>query len=524
MKTPRKKILTQATIIVNPVSGKGDSKLKRELIKEFAKKHKWTGKYIETSKTVTAKQIAQNEVKEGTKHIIVCGGDGTVMEVLEVLLHTDVALGIIPLGTGNLLAKNLSLPLDIEEATNVAFFGNHRQIDVGKVNEIYFSIITGMGLDAKIMGETKREMKDKWGVFAYVVTTIKSLRYRSTKYKVTLDKKKEFTVKAKTILASNMGKIMNGIEVVPSADPQSGSLRLGIIKPQTAKSWINLFSHAFFGKIENSPHYDVYEAKHIKILSLNGKREFQADGNHFPATDTLEIEIYPKSLQVRVRSDVINTVDSPDKKVLLFDFDGTLADTLKAVITIYNSLAKKHKYPLITPQEVKKLRGMNAKEILDQLPIPTIKVPILYAEGMKEFTNNLKTIQAFPTMKETVEKLSKQFTLGIVTSNNSENVKKFLINHDMDFFDFIYSDKSVFGKGKIIKKVLKKYDFTPSNAIYIGDEVRDIEAAREAEIKIGSVTWGFNSKKVLRKNQPDFLIDTPKSLLEISLFKESNNH
>jgi len=89
----------------------------------------------------------------------------------------------------------------------------------------------------------------------------------------------------------------------------------------------------------------------------------------------------------------------------------------------------------------------------------------------------------------------------------------------MDYFDFIYSDGSLFGKGKILKRVLKKYEFFKRNVVYVGDEVRDIDAAREAGIKIVSVSWGFNSKEVLGSNKPNYIVDTPAELLGLSLFK-----
>lgn len=521
MKNKRKRRVVNATLIVNPVSGVGDRRERRKEIQRIAKSQGWVGEYIETTKTKTAKQIAKDEVDRGVKHLVVCGGDGTIMEVLEIVMNKKVALGIVPLGTGNLLARNLSLPLDTEEAMKIAFFGNHRHIDVGRANNTYFSIIAGIGFDAEVMQSAKRELKDKFGLFAYVITAFKNLQNRAAKYEVQIDNKKPFIVRAKSIMASNMGRLVGNFELVPSADPQSGSLQLAIIKARTFGSWLNIFLHGITGKIDKSPHFDVYKAKHVEIKSLSGKRFYQSDGNHFPPIDSLSIDIFPKAVIVFVNPDEIDSQELTERDILLFDFDGTIGDSLEMVVSIYNSLADKHGYPQISQKEREELRGLSAKDIIARLPISKFKLPLLYAEGKKEFNKNFEFIKPFPDIPEIMLKLSKKYTLGIVTSNDPANVKKFLLNHKMDYFKFIYSDGSLFGKGKIIKDVLEQYKFNLQNTVYVGDEVRDIDAARDAGIRIVSVTWGFNTKKSLKSHKPDFLIESPTSLLTVSFFKKN---
>ena len=519
MENQAKKIIT-ATLIVNPVSGVGNPLERRKLLKSLAKDLGWVGNYIETIKEISANQIAKTEIARGITHIIACGGDGTIMEVLEALLDKKVVLGIVPLGTGNILARNLSIPLDTNEALKIAFFGNPRLIDAGKANDNYFSIIAGIGLDAEIMRSTGREVKDRWGLFAYVVAAIKNLLNKHGTYEIKLDNKKPFTVKAKTIMASNMGKLMGGVEIIPSTHPQSGSLQLCIIKARSLNSWMNLTISALSGKIEKSNYYAVYEAKKIEIDVLSGKKLYECDGDHFPPTQHLSIQIYPKAVSVMVKQDVITSEEEKGKGVLLFDFDGTLADSLDMIATIYNSLAKKHNYPSISAKKIEELRGLSMKDIITQLPISKIKLPFLYAEGRGEFKKNLEFLKPFPGLSSVLSDLSKKYTMGIVTSNDSTNVKKFLLFHKLDYFDFIYSDKSLFGKGKIIRKVLKKYDFSKNDVIYVGDEIRDIDAAREAGIRMASVSWGFNSKVILKSNKPDFLVDSPSQLASTAFFKK----
>jgi len=301
MENESNKKAIKATLIVNPVSGTGDPEKRRKLLKDITKKLNWSGNYIETTKKKSAFHIAKTEIEKGIKHIVICGGDGTIMEALSAIVNKKITLGIVPLGTGNLLARNLNLPLNTKEAMYIAFYGNLLEIDIGRANRTYFSLIAGMGIDADIMKETNSELKDKLDLFAYVALTLKNLQKSSGIYKITLDHKKPFIVKAKTILASNMGKLMGGIELVPFADPQNGSLQLGIIKARSIRSWINISAHALIGRIDNSPHYEVYNARKIKIRSLNGPRIYECDGNHFPKTELLSIDIYPKSISVMVK-------------------------------------------------------------------------------------------------------------------------------------------------------------------------------------------------------------------------------
>lgn len=513
----KKKIVT-ATLIVNPVSGVGDPRERRKKIVKIAKENGWVGEYIETTKTKSAGDIAKREVGRGVKHIIVCGGDGTVMEVLEAIVGKKVALGIVPLGTGNLLARNLSLPLDIEESLKVALFGNHQKIDVGVANGTYFGVIAGIGLDAEVVQAAKREMKDKWGILAYVFTTIKSLSNRTALFEITLDKKKKIRTRAKSVMAANMGKLVGGVALVPSTHPRSGTLQLGIVKARGMREWLSVFLHALRGKIGKSPHYDVYTASHIEIRVLNGKKFYECDGNHFLPTDHLVIKIFHNDVTVIVSPDVL--AKKKGDKVLLFDFDGTVADSLEMVVRVYNTLADKYNYPHLTAQKREDLRGMSARDVIKNLPIPSYRLPLYLNEGRKLFKEHIEDLKPFPQLSEALKLLSTQYALGIVTSNEPELVKKFLLKHHIDYFAFVYSDGSIFGKGKVMKNVIRKYKFNAKNVLYVGDEVRDIDAARDAGLRVASVTWGFNSKEILRQNRPDFVIDTPLKLASLDLFKE----
>ena len=128
-----------------------------------------------------------------------------------------------------------------------------------------------------------------------------------------------------------------------------------------------------------------------------------------------------------------------------------------------------------------------------------IKLPFwikkIHSEMNKEISNISPTVEILPILL----KLKKKYQLGILTSNTQENVKLFLEKNNMDFFDFIYTGKSVFGKKNIIKKVMKQQKINKNKIIYVCDEIRDIKAAKKLEIKIIAVTLGYNNKNALEK-------------------------
>jgi phosphoglycolate phosphatase len=115
-----------------------------------------------------------------------------------------------------------------------------------------------------------------------------------------------------------------------------------------------------------------------------------------------------------------------------------------------------------------------------------------------------------------IELHNQGYHLGIITSNSQENVNQFLKFHNLDYlFDFIYSGVTIFGKTTIINNVLRQKQFKPEVVIYVGDETRDVESAKKANIKVIAVSWGFNSAEALAKEKPDFLIHHPSELMDV---------
>ncbi len=200
---------------------------------------------------------------------------------------------------------------------------------------------------------------------------------------------------------------------------------------------------------------------------------------------------------------------------LLFDFDGTVADTMPAIVKLYNSVHAKYGSREVAAHEIPVLRGLGVKELLAALNISLLKFPFMLAELQQKIKTELPAVQLFPGLLEVLQQLrDKGFRLGIVTSNTVENVRHFLEAHNVSLFDFVYGEKEYWSKGRKIAKVVSLHVPEGEKVIYIGDEVRDITAAQEAGVPCISVPWGFNSREKLLAHNPTVLVETPADLLE----------
>jgi phosphoglycolate phosphatase len=203
-------------------------------------------------------------------------------------------------------------------------------------------------------------------------------------------------------------------------------------------------------------------------------------------------------------------------KVIIFDFDGTLADTIDILLSITNRLSAEYGFKSATKEELAQLRNLNSWQILQYSGISIFKFPLLIRRLKAELHSEVPHIQLFPGIKEVLLELKKRgFQLGIITSNSRENVLGALEKNGLqDTFTFIYSG-STFGKHKVINKWLRIENIHTEKVVYVGDEVRDIDAAKKTGIKVIAVGWGFNSPQALAAQNPNFLIERPQELIEI---------
>lgn len=202
---------------------------------------------------------------------------------------------------------------------------------------------------------------------------------------------------------------------------------------------------------------------------------------------------------------------------LIFDFDGTLVDSFNCAIDVFNTLADEFKFRKVLSHEVYELKNLSSRQLMKHLKISMYKIPAVLYKAKHCMHSEMHKLKPFPGISQVVKELSEAgLSLGIVTSNSEQNVVSWLERHEiLGYFDFIISAPSYFGKGKTLKKILKANKLDQKKVFYIGDETRDIDAAKQCGISAVAVTWGFNSEAVIAQHEPHYLVRTPADILTI---------
>lgn len=206
-------------------------------------------------------------------------------------------------------------------------------------------------------------------------------------------------------------------------------------------------------------------------------------------------------------------------KAIIFDFDGTIADSQTAFTTIANRLSTAFNYPQVDAETIERFRNLSAREAIQASGLSLFQVFWLLRKARRELKQEIGNVPPIAGINAAIAQLrAYPFELGIVTSNLGENVRLFLAKNDLeDAFSCIHSGSTLFGKDRAIAKVMRHQQWSPQTTIYVGDETRDIEAARQSNVRALSVSWGFNSRDVLARHNPDVLVDTPQELVEFVL-------
>lgn len=201
------------------------------------------------------------------------------------------------------------------------------------------------------------------------------------------------------------------------------------------------------------------------------------------------------------------------KQLLIFDFDGTIADGLSTVVSIFKNIAPDY---VDTSVSIDLLREHGASEVIKILNIKRKDIPKLLIKGKKEMLKSIPDLRVFPGLKEQLTALQRRgATLVILSTNSNKAIAEFLKNNNMShIFIEVVGDVLPFGKASAIKKTTRKLGFSAEQVVYTGDEVRDMKAAQSAGVKSAAVCWGFNTKSALQNVKPNYIIENPRELVE----------
>jgi len=192
--------------------------------------------------------------------------------------------------------------------------------------------------------------------------------------------------------------------------------------------------------------------------------------------------------------------------LVVFDFDGTLADSLTWFRTALSDVVEKHGLSPICEARAEALRGMAPKAIMDELGIPTWKLPFIAADVRARAADNIDQITLFDGIADLLHQLrAAGITIAVVSSNGEDAIRQVMGPDLVTHISHFACGAALFGKAAVFRKVIRKAGSTPERTLCIGDEVRDIDAAREAGCGCGAVTWGFATREILKTSAPDFV-------------------
>ena len=199
------------------------------------------------------------------------------------------------------------------------------------------------------------------------------------------------------------------------------------------------------------------------------------------------------------------------KRAVIFDFDGTVADTFGLAVDIFYHVTNRS--DPIPKHEISRLRELSLPEVAVALGVPYWKIPYLAWRGRRLFANRIHQAATVPGMAEALQELQKNHDLYIVSSNSGTNVRTFLQEHGLnDYFRQIYGNARLKGKARILRKICQRGGYVRANTAYVGDETRDIEAAHHAGLKAIAVAWGYNNINALHRHHPDKTVFEPSEI------------
>ncbi|WP_237225200.1 diacylglycerol/lipid kinase family protein [Rothia nasisuis] len=317
----------QVAVVYNPTKDRAESVI--AMITSDLGTANWPkARFYETEADDPGFGMAQRALEEGAQIVLAVGGDGTVRAVASALEGTDVPLGVVPLGTGNLLARNLDMDVsDLHACINMALHGERRAIDMIRMemqgeqglDPVNFVVMGGAGFDAQIMTDTKEDLKARIGWLAYVEASTRHMFTRRRSAIITVDEGAPIHRKIRAVLVANTGKIQGGVNLASTAELSDGQLEVIVLTPRNLGSWLRLTAQFIIRPAR--PRYPVVEhfvGKDVHVRFPGARLPVEVDGDVLgEVTDfyaqvrpgAVLVNVYPEDMQIRSLSDLIDARD-----------------------------------------------------------------------------------------------------------------------------------------------------------------------------------------------------------------------
>jgi diacylglycerol kinase (ATP) len=255
--------------------------------------------WYEVPKSRLAPAKVRRALKHGADMVFVWGGDGMVQRCTDALVGSDATIAIIPAGTANLFAHNLGIPHDLTAAVDIAFHGERRTLDLGRINGEHFAVLAGVGFDADMIRDADRGLKTRLGRISYLWTGLRNVGIKPTPVKIKTDGTTWFVGDATCVLLGNVGTVLGDVQVFDDARPDDGWLDVAVSTADGPLQWARLLGQVSMGAAKQSPFIRITRARRISI-KLAAPVDYELDGGARSKTKRIKARVIPAAITVRV--------------------------------------------------------------------------------------------------------------------------------------------------------------------------------------------------------------------------------
>jgi YegS/Rv2252/BmrU family lipid kinase len=289
--------MSRAALIVNPTK-LDDEEAFRKSVRRVMDDHGWDEPlWQETTKEDPGRGQAEAAVSAGADLVLACGGDGTVTACAEGMVSTGVPLAIIPMGTGNLLARNLGLPMGLDEALEVALGGVEQPVDAGRVNGSLFVVMAGLGLDARMLDGASEPLKERLGWLAYAISAVRHLGDRPMRVTIVADGGRGRRMRASAVIVGNVGWLQGGVPLLPDALTDDGLLDAVVLPAGGLTRWLTVAAGILLRRPAQGGTYRI-QFSELEV-TLTQEQPWELDGEVMGSTRRLTVVAQPGALLLR---------------------------------------------------------------------------------------------------------------------------------------------------------------------------------------------------------------------------------
>lgn len=297
------------TVIINPIAGVRPKDVIPGIVREVLPSDQFDVKICYTEYAGHASEIAKDAVRNNIDSVVAIGGDGTINETAKSLIGSDTALGIVPMGSGNGLARHIQIPLEMSRALQVVREGHREKIDYGDVNGHIFFCTAGIGFDAMVSHEFA--LKKGRGPINYAKSAIEVFAdYNPMTYAIYTDDGK-VSEKAFLIAIGNAAQWGNNAFITPRASMTDGLLDITLVKPFPIVFAPQMAMQLFAGTLDENPNVETFRSENIRIVLPQSRSIVHVDGEPFEMEGVLIIKSHPAGLNVLTPSAPMSNLLEP---------------------------------------------------------------------------------------------------------------------------------------------------------------------------------------------------------------------